>query len=204
MIAQPPPPALLMTAAERRRWRLSLWRYAAPVLMAMAMVLPMLAPVPLPVPAMPHLALLCVLAWVLLQPALMQPWAAFLVGLVADLLFGQPLGVNATLFALAAAAMRLARGGPATPLSSTLSSTLSAALSATTSPLGRDWLVAALVLAATLALTGPLMALGGRPVAVQPLGWQWLTSVLAWPVMMRSCAHVQRRLAATAPRWRHG
>lgn len=200
MIAQPPPPALLMTPAERRRWRLSLWRYAAPALMAMAMVVVMLAPVPLPVPAMPHLALLCVLVWALLQPALMQPWAAFLIGLVADLAFGQPLGVNATLFALATAAMRLARGGPAAPLSSTLS----AALSATTSPLGRDWLVAALVLAGALALTGPLMALGGRPVAVQPLGWQWLTSVLAWPIMMRSCAHVQRRLAATAPRWRHG
>ncbi len=186
MIASPPPPALLMTPVERRRWLFSLWRYAVPAVMSLGLVVLMLAPLPLPVPAMPNLALLGVLVWAMMQPGLMPPWVAFLVGGFADLLFGQPLGVNATLFAVAAGSIRLFdglmvdRGHRA------------------------DWLAISLLLLVSTLATGPLMALAGRPVPVLPMLWQVLTSMIAWPLVLRICAAVQRRLAASAPSWRHG
>lgn len=186
MIAPPPPPALLMTPDERRRWILSTWRYAVPAAVSVFLLLLMLAPLPLPVPAMPALGLMAVLAWTLLQPALMPPWAAFLIGGIADLLFGQPLGVNATSFALAAGVMRLVspllgRNGPVF-----------------------DWLTVSAVLLMAMMLTGPFMALAGREAAMLPLLLQWLTSVLAWPLLARLCAAIQRRLSASAPQWRGG
>ena len=186
MIATPPPPARLMTPSERRGWLLSTWRYVVPALTSVALLVLMLAPLPLAVPAVPHLALMGVLVWAMLQPALMPPWLAFCIGALTDLLFGQPLGVNATLFAVATGTMRLSgrafgRHGS-----------------------GFDWLLVAGILFGFMVLTGPLMALAGRPTPVLPLLWQWLTSVMAWPLVVRVCAAIQRRLAATAPLWRHG
>ncbi|WP_164158351.1 rod shape-determining protein MreD [Sandarakinorhabdus rubra] len=186
MIAPPPPPALLMTPQERRRWLLSTWRYAVPALVSILLLLVMVAPLPLPLPAMPQLSLMAVLAWALLQPQLMPPWIAFLVGGVADLLFGLPLGVNATGFAVSAGLMRLL------------------------SPLfGRnglmfDWLAVSGLLLCHALLAGPLMALAGQPVPLWPLALQWLTSILAWPLVARFCAALQRRLAASVPSWRGG
>lgn len=186
MIAARPPPALLMTPEERRRWLLSTWRYGVPALTSVLLLVLMLAPLPLSVPAMPHLALMGVLVWAMLQPGLMPPWLAFCIGALADLLFGQPVGVNATLFAVATGVMR-----------------------ATGRVFGRhgslfDWLLVTGVLLGFALLTGPLMALAGRPTPVLPLLWQWLTSVAAWPLVVRLCAAIQRKLAASAPLWRHG
>lgn len=186
MIAPPPPPALLMTPEEKRRWILSSWRYAVPALVSIACLLAMLAPLPLVIPAMPQLGLMAVLAWTILQPGLMPPWLAFFVGALADLLFGQPLGVCATSYALAVGGQRLIA-----PL------------------LGRsglifDWLVIGALLLVAMLLTAPLMALAGRPAPLLPLLLQWLTSILAWPLVARSCAAIQRRLAASTPVWRFG
>ena len=184
MIAPPPPPALLMTPQERRRWLLSTWRYAVPTLTSMALLVLMVAPLPLSVPAMPQLGLMAVLAWALLQPRLMPPWLAFMVGAFADLLVGLPVGVNATAFALCAGAMRLLA-----PL------------------FGRnglmfDWLLVCGLLLLFALLVAPMMALAGRPVPFLPLVLQWLTSILSWPLVALLCAAIQRRLAATAPSWR--
>lgn len=186
MIASPPPPARLMTSDERRRWLISLWRYGVPGLISVAMVVLMLAPLPLPLPAMPNLALMAVLAWAMLQPGLMPLWLAFGVGLVADLLFGQPMGVNATLFAVATASLRL----------------FDAMLLERSHVL--DWLAVALLLLACSLATGPLMALAGQPVPVLPLLWQVLTSMIIWPLLLRLCVAVQRWLSRTAPRWSYG
>jgi rod shape-determining protein MreD len=186
VIATPPPPALLMTPDERRRWLLSTWRYAVPAMASVALLVLMLAPLPLSVPALPHLALMSVLVWAMLQPALMPPWLSFLIGALADLLFGLPIGVNATLFAIGAGVMRVSgrlfgRHGP-----------------------GFDWLLVTVVLLGFALLTGPLLMLAGRPTPILPLLWQWLTSIITWPLVARACAALQRRLAASAPRWHHG
>lgn len=180
MITSPPPPVRLMSPDERRRWLLSTWRYAVPALVSAALVLVMLAPLPLPVPAMPQLGLMAVLAWAMLQPALMPPWAAFFIGALADMLLGMPLGLNATLFALATGAMRLIDAGMGERGH------------------GFDWAVAGVMLLAVLLLTGPLMALAGQPVPMAPLLWQLPASLLMWPLVVRFCADVQRRLVASA------
>lgn len=186
MIAPPPPPSTLMTPAEQRAWMFSLWRLAVPALVSLALVLLMLAPLPLAVPAMPALGLMGVVAWALLQPALMPPWLAFLVGMAADLLFGVPLGVNAVLFALAAGSARAYGRAFRDHV------------------LWMDWLLVAAVVLAACILTGPLMALAGRPVPLAPQLWQWPTSVLSWPLVARGCAALQRALARTAPLWLGG
>jgi rod shape-determining protein MreD len=105
----------------------------------------------------------------------MPPWVAFLIGLVADLLFAQPLGINATLFAAAAGFVRFfeSRYGHHAH--------------------GFDWGVAALLIIAFELLTWQLMALAGVPVPLPPLGWQVLTSIAAYPFVVGFCAFVQRR-----------
>jgi len=116
----------------------------------------------------------------------MPPWVAFGVGALADLLFGQPLGVNATLFAAAASIMRLldrrvGRHGHSF-----------------------DWAVATVVMLGVMACTGPLMALAGRPVPMAPMLWQAPASLMVWPLVVRLAAAIQRRLVASMPGWRHG
>ncbi len=78
---------------------LGYWRVAVPALSVLGLLWLMTAPLLLPVPVFPQLGLLGIFVWATFQPGLMPPWLAFLLGIVADLLFAQPIGVNATLFA---------------------------------------------------------------------------------------------------------
>lgn len=55
--------------------------------------------IPLHVPAiigiMPMLPMMCVYYWAIFRPDLFPAWAAFLIGLLSDVVAGTPLGVNA-------------------------------------------------------------------------------------------------------------
>ena len=169
------PPWRLMNAAERRRYWWGHWRMGIPALSTLLLVLVMPAPLVVPVPVFPQLALLGVFVWSIFQPGLMPPWVAFVVGLVADLLFAQPLGVNATLFASAAGVVRVLEnryGHHAYNF---------------------DWGVAAAMGIVFEVLTWQLMALAGKPVPLLPLGWQVLTSIAAYPLVAAYCARIQRR-----------
>ena len=174
-MARGAPPWRLMNASERRRYWWGHWRLGVPAATTLLLVLVMTAPLILPVPVFPQLALLGVFVWTTFQPGLMPPWAAFLIGLVADLLFAQPLGVNATLFAAAAAFVRFfeARYGHHAH--------------------GFDWGVAAGLIVVFEIATWQLMDLAGTPVPLPPLGWQVLTSIAAYPLVVALCALVQRR-----------
>lgn len=169
------PPWHLMNAAERRSFWWGHWRLGVPAGVTLLLVLAMTAPVLAPMPVFPLLGLLGVFVWATFQPALMPPWAAFLIGVVADLVFGQPIGVNATLFAAAAAFVRVfeSRYGHHAH--------------------GFDWGVAAALIIVFEVLTTQLMGLAGRPLALLPLGWQMLTSIAAYPLVVWLCARVQAR-----------
>lgn len=167
------PPWRLMNAAERRRYWWGHWRLGVPAATTLGLLLLMTAPLLVPAPVFPQLGLLAVFVWVTFQPVLMPSWAAFVLGLVADLLFAQPLGVNATLFATTAAFVRFfeVRHGRQAH--------------------GFDWGVAAGVIVGFELLTWQLMALAGVPVPLAPLGWQVLTSIIAYPAVVWVCGMVQ-------------
>lgn len=170
------PPLRLMSPAERRRWWLGHWRLAVPALTSLALLLLMTMPLPLPLPVFPELGLIGVFVWATFQPRLMPPWVAFLIGLAADLMFAQPLGVNATLFACVAGFVRwfeLRYGHHAH---------------------GFDWAMALALVAVFELGSWALMDLAGQPMALAPLGWQWLTSVLAYPVVAALIGRIQRRV----------
>lgn len=169
------PPWRLMNTAERRQYWWGHWRLGVPAATTLVLVLVMTAPLVVPVPLFPQVAVLSIFIWATFQPGLMPPWVGFLLGLVADLLFAQPLGVNATLFAATAGFVRFfeSRYGHHGH--------------------GFDWGVAGALIIAFEVLTWQLMALAGRPVPLLPLGWQVLTSVIAYPLVVALCAAIQRR-----------
>jgi rod shape-determining protein MreD len=177
------PPMRLMSATERRRYWFGQWRLAVPGLTTLALVVLMTGPLVTSVPVFPHVGLLSVFVWATFQRGLMPPWLAFLIGMVADLLFAMPLGINATLFALAAAFVRIfeSRYGHHAH--------------------GFDWGVAAVTIVVFQLLTWQLMMLAGRPVPLPPMLWQVLTSIVAYPIVVALCAAVQRRaLGVVVPR----
>jgi rod shape-determining protein MreD len=175
MIDRSAPPLRLMNRRERRRYVLGYWRATVPALTVLALLWLMTAPLLLPVPVFPQLGLLGIFVWATFQPGLMPPWAAFLLGIAADLLFAQPIGVNATLFAATAAFVRgfEARYGHHGHVF--------------------DWGLASGVLVVFGLLTAQLMALAGRPVPLPPLFWQLVTSIIAYPIVVWLCAAIQRR-----------
>jgi len=58
-------------------------------------------PVIAPAPVLPPLGFLLMLAWRLLRPGLLPPWAGLPLGLFDDLYSGQPLGSGVLLFSIA-------------------------------------------------------------------------------------------------------
>lgn len=175
MIDRGAPPLRLMNARERRRYVFGYWLTAVPALTVLGLLWLMTAPLLLPVPVFPQLGLLGIFVWATFQPGLMPPWLAFVLGTVADLLFAQPIGVNATLFAMTAAFVRVFE-----------------------SRYGHhghrfDWGLASLVVIVFSLLTAQLMALAARPVPLLPLAWQVLTSIIAYPMVVWLCAAIQRR-----------
>ncbi len=175
MIDRSAPPLRLMTAGERRRYVFGYWRVLVPSLTVIGLMLAMTLPLLVPVPVFPQLAMLGIFVWATFQPGMMPPWAAFLLGVIADLMFAQPIGVNATLFAATAAFVRLfeARYGHHRH--------------------AFDWGVASLVITVFAVLTVQLMALAGQPVPLLPMLWQVGTSIIAYPAVVYLCAVVQRR-----------
>jgi rod shape-determining protein MreD len=169
------PPLRLMNARERSAYMLGYWRAAVPALSVLVLLWLMTAPLLLPVPVFPQLGLLAIFVWATFQPGLMPPWLAFLLGIVADLMFSQPIGVNATLFAVTAAFVQVfeARYGHHGH--------------------GFDWGLASLVVAVASLLGAQLMALAARPVPLAPLGWQIATSIIVYPMVVWLCAAIQRR-----------
>jgi rod shape-determining protein MreD len=170
-----------MNAAERRRYWWGHWRLGVPAAVTLGLLVVMTAPLMVSVPVFPELGLLSIFVWATFQPRLMAPWAAFLLGLVADLLFAQPLGVNATLFAAAAGFVRMfeARYGHHAH--------------------GFDWAVAGGVVMAFELLSWQLQALAGQPIPLAPLGWQVLTSIASYPLVVSLCAWAQRRAFGPEP-----
>ncbi|QMW22442.1 rod shape-determining protein MreD [Sandaracinobacteroides saxicola] len=149
---------------------------ALPTLSIALAALLMSAPLPLPLSILPNLPLLLLICWLWVMPSLLPSWLAFLLGLLLDAVTGAPLGLNATLFALAVVAV---------PLSDTMMDAHSLLL---------DWLFAALLIIGFQLLSWGLLALVNRPVAPLLLLAQAGTSILAYPLAVWLVERLQRRL----------
>src|SRR3546814_12402706 len=58
-------------------------------------------------PVLPDLAFALLIAWRLYRPDMVAPWAGLPLGIVADILTGQPVGVSATVWPLALLALAI-------------------------------------------------------------------------------------------------
>ncbi len=164
----------LRSPADRLRWLVASWRAIVPAATILVLLFLMTVPIVLPWPALPQLGLLGVFVWATFQPGLMPPYVAFVLGLVADLLFGLPFGVEALLFALTALFVRIfeRRFGH--------------------HRFGFDWGVAALVAVAHGVLGWWFLGLAGVDGPLRPLLLQALTTTAAYPLVVLLCARLQR------------
>jgi rod shape-determining protein MreD len=171
-------PYRLLGPADRVRWWQAQVERVVPGLVTLVLVAGMTAPVFASVPVVPHLGLLGVFVWSTFQPGLMPPWLAFIIGVVCDILFALPLGVNATLLPGVALFVRLveARYG--------------------THRYGFDWLLATGVIFAFELCQWWLLALAGTHGPLAPLLVQAGTTILAYPAVVMLFASIQRRLQA--------
>jgi rod shape-determining protein MreD len=171
-------PYRLLGPTERVRYWRSYGERALPGVVTLILVVLMTAPLFVAAPVMPNLALLGVLVWTSFQPGLMPAWLAFLLGAASDLLFGLPLGVNATLLPATVVFVRLIE------------------LRVAAHRYARDWLIASLIIVAAAVLEWQLLALGGVAGPVGPLLVQAATTILAYPAIVALFARIQRRLQA--------
>jgi rod shape-determining protein MreD len=171
-------PYRLLGPADRVRWWQTQVERVVPAVVTFVLVAAMTVPVFASMPILPHLGLLGVFVWATFQPNLMPPWLAFVVGAVCDILFGLPLGVNATLLPAVALFVRLVetRYG--------------------THRYGFDWLLAGGVIVAFELLQWWLLALAGTHGPLTPLLVQAATTILAYPAIVLLFASIQRRLQA--------
>lgn len=173
-------PYRLLEPGERMRVWSGQAQRVVPGLVTLVLITAMTVPVFASAPVLPHLGVLCVFVWATFQPGLMPPWLAFLLGGVADLLFGLPLGVNATLLAATALFVRVfeAKFGH--------------------HRYGFDWLLAAAVIVVFEALQWRMLAFTGVDGPLMPLMIQAATTIIAYPAIVLLCARVQRRMAAAS------
>jgi rod shape-determining protein MreD len=83
------------------RTQSSLLAYGLPWLTIMLGSLTPWLPIIAPAPVLPPLGYMLLLAWRLLRPGLLPPWAGLPLGLFDDLYSGQPMGSGVLLFSIA-------------------------------------------------------------------------------------------------------
>lgn len=169
-------PYRLLSPTDRVRFWTALAQRAVPAVVTLLLTVLMTAPLFASFPLLPHLALLGVFVWATFQPALMPPWLAFLLGLAADLLLGEPLGVNGTLLPLVVIFLRMFEA------------------SYGRHRYGFDWALAAAVIFVFEAATWQLLAFTGTDGPFLPLLIQAATTILAYPAIVLLCARIQRGL----------
>jgi|GEM_PF-68316 len=140
----------------------------------MALSLVTFSPVIASAPVLPPLAFMTLLAWRMLRPAFFPVWAGLPLGAWDDLFSGQPFGSGIVLWSMAMLAMDvideryLWRG------------------------FGQDWLAAAVLLAVYLLFGATIAGIATRAWLPLTIGPQLLMTVIAFPVVNRMVALLDR------------
>lgn len=154
---------------------------AGPSLCCLAAVIAELVPFRLPgaIVMAPNWSLFAVFVFAFLRHELLPPWAAFLVGLIKDILAGLPLGVSALVLMLVREAARLLEE----PLRG--------------QPFIFTWFCfSAVALAAQLVTVLLTMALTGAVMAAGPTTTVFAVTVLAFPIAYLLLRRVSQALLA--------
>ena len=152
-------------------------RHLVPAASILAATVLMMLPLPLAWGVMPDFALLLLIIWSRIQPRLLPPWAAFLLGLFADAMAGLPFGVFATMFPVVVVLTRI---GEARFEGHDLSI---------------DWGSAALLVLGGYLLAFELLGFAGQAPALLPMLIQAGLSILAYPIATVIAARLQQWLA---------
>lgn len=156
----------------------SSWRRFVPAASVLLAALLMALPLPLAWASVPQLGLLLLVFWANVQPRLLPPWAALLLGAFTDLLFGLPLGIWTVIYPAMVVAVRL----------------LDVRLAGSRSFL-TDWALALLLVAVAMFLVAQFLRFVGQTPALLPLAGQGILTVLAYPAVAAVGARIQARLA---------
>lgn len=165
-----------MTFLREETGTSELLRRVGPSLTVLLGAILMALPFPLAWSVMPNLALLGVIIWASIQPRLMPSWAALLLGLFADLLFGGPIGVWTLIFPLSGVAVKL---GEARVEGHSLA---------------MDWTFAGILMMAAHLLAWQVNAFVGNDSPLLPWVAQAIMGILAYPLAAWFAARVQRQL----------
>lgn len=133
-------------------------------------------PVPLAWSVMPNIAMLLVLIWASVQPRLMPVWAAFLLGLLHDVMVAGPFGAYGLIFALLVVAVRVGEGRLEGRW------------------LAVDWLLAGILVMLAHVLLFLVLPLAGWAAPLPPLLLQGALTVLCFPPVLALAAMVHRHL----------
>lgn len=131
-------------------------------------------PVIAPAPILPPFGLILMLAWRLLRPGLLPPWAGLPLGLFDDLYSGQPLGSGILLFSLALLAIELVE------------------IRFPWRSFWLDWLTAAAILTVYLGVAALLSGAALTIVQLTVILPQLLLSIVLFPIVARIVAVLDR------------
>ncbi len=148
---------------------------AIPALSVLLAILLLMAPMPLAWGVIPQIPLLLCLVWASLAPRLLPAYAALLLGIIADLVTGVPLGINAFLLPAAVVAVRMAESRTEAR------------------HLATDWAFAASIVAVANLLGWQMLAFTGQPAPLGPIMAQAALTILAWPLVVRLAVRLRRR-----------
>jgi rod shape-determining protein MreD len=131
-------------------------------------------PVIAPAPVLPPLGFLVMLAWRLLRPGLLPPWAGLPLGLFDDLYSGQPLGSGVLLFSLALITIELVD------------------IRFPWRNFWLDWLTASCILVPYLVIASLLSGTELTPVQLGVIAPQVVLSIVLFPIIARVVAMADR------------
>ncbi len=169
-----------MEGHERVRELTQGWGMCVPALTILgALLLCAVIPLVTALPVLPDVALALLIAWWLYRPDLLAPWAALPLGIAADILTGQPVGISATVWPVALLVLALIE--PRFPLRD----------------MRMDWVLAGAGIIGAKLLAWKLMAAAHFPLPPMPLMLGILATILFFPIIARLAAWMERQWLAT-------
>ena len=165
-----------MEGHERVRELTRDWTTAIPALtIIIMMMLCTVMPLVTTLPVLPDAALALLIAWSIYRPGMMAPWAAFPLGLAADVFTGQPAGISATIWP--ATLLGLALIEPRFPLRDTRT----------------DWVLAGAAIIIAKLAAWRLLHAAGLPLPFTPIALGAASTILFFPLVARLAAWVEHK-----------